>query len=50
MYDIIRDEKVNFGFFSDMTLLDVPETYQIEVNWTYLFITELIFTIPEEFP
>ena len=25
MYDVINDWKVNFGFFSEMTLLDIPE-------------------------
>ena len=33
MYDVIRDQKVNFGFFfPEMTLLDIPEMYQIGVK------------------
>ena len=35
MYDVIRDQKVNFGFFfPEMTLLDIPEMYQIGVKLT----------------
>ena len=48
MYDVIRDQKVNFGFFfPEMTLLDIPEMYQIGVKQNLFQFSRVYYYHPD---